>query len=704
VVADQDGLPVTSLTTSSARFILTKLVPESGTVPAHWQSYINRKDGSFMQATTENNGTLVYNGNGAYTYTFATDPATATYPTGLNASDPNFLNSGLPVGYDASLVHRVAIQISGQGLPSTNASYDFIPAGGTVTNAMKRDIVMTASCNECHNKLALHGGGRVETKFCVTCHNPGSTDGQAPNNTVDFKVMIHKIHRGKDLPSVADGGGSYIITGYANSVHDYSPIGFPMDIRNCTKCHDGADAGTPNGDNWKTKPSQQACGSCHDHVTFNDGVSPQDTIINDPDGAGYLRGHGSSANNVNDGFMVYNGTCAGCHPATGGLAPIVTRHLIPETEAAKLFEFHIDAVNTSYTAPNLTVQFYVKNPVSGTNYDLDTSTEFNSGGNSSLSLLVGWDTSDYSNDLSGSNPGQPVSINALTDLTVTEVGGGTFVYEVTKDLTGMGAETSGTLVVALQGHPSDSTGTLRVPVKSAVLYVSTSGGTPDERREVVNITAKCDQCHGTLSMHGANRVDEGQVCVICHNPFATDITKRVGGPFLDGKPEESIDFKRMVHAIHSQGATKRIQPLVVYGYGNNAHEFSTSSSTGDDVHFPGRVSDCRTCHIGDTFMLPLGQNVFGSTVLTGVLADQSDDKKFSRTASVCSACHDSFAATSHMSQNGGAVEIRNDSDGSLAVDLTKTLAELNSGAGESCPLCHGPGRFADISVWHVVSP
>jgi hypothetical protein len=57
-----------------------------------------------------------------------------------------------------------------------------------------------------------------------------------------------------------------------------------------------------------------------------------------------------------------------------------------------------------------------------------------------------------------------------------------------------------------------------------------------------------------------------------------------------------------------------------------------------------------------------------------------------------------------MSQNGGAVEIRNDSDGSLAVDLTKTLAELNSGAGESCPLCHGPGRFADISVWHVVSP
>ena len=721
VVADQDGLPVDSLSTSSARFILVKLVKESGQTPAHWQSYTNTTDSypsspKMMQATTDSGGTLVYNGNGAYTYTFGTDPATATYPATLDPTDPNYAKAGLAVGYDASLVHRVSIQISGQGLPVTNASYDFIPAGGTVTDSLKRDIVKTASCNECHNKLALHGGGRVDTKYCVTCHNPGTTDA-ASGNTVDFKVMVHKIHRGKELPSVVNGG-SYTITGYRNSVHDFGVIGFPMDIRNCTKCHQ-TESGTPNGDNWKTKPSIEACGSCHDDFVFNDGVGAQNDVLNDPDGAGYLRGHGSSANNMNDGFMVYNGSCASCHPATGGLAPIVTKHLIPDIEAAKKFKYNIESVSYpgAGAGGTITVQFSVTDPsvTPATYYDVrdtasgGTDPRFTTGGGvARLQVLVGWDTDDYNNDGSGSTPGQPVSLNALQATLIS----GTCPTDCKFEVSGtVPAGLQGSGVVAIEGHPAaqDSVGawTIRVPVKSAVTYFTITDSSAVPRREVVNITTKCDECHGTLAMHGANRVDEGQLCVICHNPFATDLSRRSGGPFIDSKAEESIDFKRMIHGIHSQGATKRVHPMTIYGYGGTAHEFAVSSSTGDDVHFPGRVSDCRTCHVGSTFELPLGQNVIGSTVNTGAdPADQTDDKKFSRTASVCSACHDSFAATSHMSQNGGAVEIRNDTFpyGTVAVDGTKILADLNAGAGESCPLCHGPGRFADISVWHVVSP
>ena len=34
----------------------------------------------------------------------------------------------------------------------------------------------------------------VDTRLCVTCHNPGSWVAGTPNVPVDFKVMIHRIH------------------------------------------------------------------------------------------------------------------------------------------------------------------------------------------------------------------------------------------------------------------------------------------------------------------------------------------------------------------------------------------------------------------------------------------------------------------------------------------------------------------------------
>jgi hypothetical protein len=42
-------------------------------------------------------------------------------------------------------------------------------------------------------------------------------------------------------------------------------------VRNCTRCHDGTPSSpivTPQGDHWKTQPSMQACGGCHDDVYF----------------------------------------------------------------------------------------------------------------------------------------------------------------------------------------------------------------------------------------------------------------------------------------------------------------------------------------------------------------------------------------------------------------------------------------------------
>ena len=71
-----------------------------------------------------------------------------------------------------SVTHRLGGQMgnSSAGLAPLNIVYDFRPDKKPVTKT--RNIAMTASCNECHGRLVVHGR-RFEVGYCVTCHNPG---------------------------------------------------------------------------------------------------------------------------------------------------------------------------------------------------------------------------------------------------------------------------------------------------------------------------------------------------------------------------------------------------------------------------------------------------------------------------------------------------------------------------------------------------
>ena len=60
-------------------------------------------------------------------------------------------------------------------------------------------------------------------------------------------------------------------------------------------------------------------------------------------------------------------------------------------------------------------------------------------------------------------------------------------------------------------------------------------------------------------------------------------------------------------------------------------------------------------------------------------------------SSVCSSCHVSDLAKTHMEQNGGNFAATKNADGSL-----------NPADVESCALCHGPGRSADVKEVHGV--
>ena len=115
---------------------------------------------------------------------------------------------------------------------------------------------------------------------------PGSVDANG-GESLDFKVMIHKIHAGGELASLAgpDGivwdnpattadesadNGQYAIWGNRNTKHEWWKAEFPAVIENCQKCHQGTGA---NVDNWKTNPTREACGSCHDTVNFATGAN-----------------------------------------------------------------------------------------------------------------------------------------------------------------------------------------------------------------------------------------------------------------------------------------------------------------------------------------------------------------------------------------------------------------------------------------------
>jgi OmcA/MtrC family decaheme c-type cytochrome len=208
-----------------------------------------------------------------------------------------------------------------------------------------------------------------------------------------------------------------------------------------------------------------------------------------------------------------------------------------------------------------------------------------------------------------------------------------------------------------------------------------------DRRDSINVL-KCDDCHNQLSVHGANRTDNIQVCAECHNPNATDIARRVAGSECVttlGADDAPIDLKYMIHSIHSAN-------FKVCGFGNTSHDFS-------DLGYPGQINNCEGCHntpdANDTASYyPVDPTlVLATTVDAGAdRGSTTDDVAWSPNTALCSGCHTSTLAEAHMLQNGGSKELTKNPDGTTAA----------GGTLETCQLCHGPGRVADVKVMHGV--
>ncbi|MBX3702504.1 MAG: OmcA/MtrC family decaheme c-type cytochrome [Steroidobacteraceae bacterium] len=652
------------LAPADARFVLAQLspAPAGSGASSQWQSYVSRTSGAFRQATTETAAAarLVDNNDGTYRYTFAS--ALTAY-------------TAAPA-YDANKTHRLGIEIRNQAPITGNGIFDFVPAGGAPT--FTRLIVDNDTCNACHDVLNFHGGARTDVEYCVTCHNPSSIDGDT-GNSVDMKRMIHNIHSRRP---------DYQIVGFGGVLYEWSNIHFPQDIRNCQTCHQESDAGTPQASNYRQVINRAACGTCH----YDDGIA--NAVHNFAIEDGVHPG----------GFTFSDDTqCAGCHGPTGTvtgsngrLVQVPVAHEILEDTAAQAFEYQV--VSVANTAPGQipAVTIRVRNPLTGTNYDVgDPAGPFQTA-SASLRVDIAWTNADFGNvdpnntlarPVASGVPFGPIVIDFKAAAGRTNDGTNTFTKSASVAIpTGI----SGSGMAIIEGRPQVSIGGVLTSLKvaGAGRAFAITDAAPVARRQVVNID-KCNDCHNVLSLHGNNRTGNTELCSTCHNPNATDINRRVAGSAcvnVAGPDDQTMDMKRMIHAIHASG---------VDGSGRQGEAFQICGFSGAftfEVGYPGRLKNCEGCHRPDTYYPVDPALVLATTMDAGAnRAILTDDVAISPNASVCSSCHTGALAAEHMRQNGG----------DFNAGKTSTGALVSSGT-ETCALCHGPGRSADVKAVHQV--
>ena len=190
-------------------------------------------------------------GVGLYTYTFET-PIPATYLAPINdtpaITDGEWTGEPLVDGtYTIGIEIRKDYDVDSETLrdPGNTVAHFLIGSSATMET---RELVRAENCFQCHNEVRAHGDNRTDLNGCLLCHTAGAEDKNEPSVangtpgvTIDFRVMIHKIHSGHALPSVngvttnPDGSRKYDapkqpyqVMGYRNSLHDYSELAMPL--------------------------------------------------------------------------------------------------------------------------------------------------------------------------------------------------------------------------------------------------------------------------------------------------------------------------------------------------------------------------------------------------------------------------------------------------------------------------------------------
>jgi OmcA/MtrC family decaheme c-type cytochrome len=200
--------------------------------------------------------------NGRYTHQFTNaipETATNTWAVGIE-------------GYrNATLLPGTTKQRAVRDAGANVVSYFSVTGGNAVA---RRQVVSTQKCNVCHFSLDAHGSSRNDVQQCVLCHNPTATDvarrpaDKGAPESVNFKEMIHRIHRGEENTR------DLTIFGFGGAAINFNEVRYPRAKSDCGACHVNGSELLPLAENLApvtdprgffnpAPPETGACTSCH---------------------------------------------------------------------------------------------------------------------------------------------------------------------------------------------------------------------------------------------------------------------------------------------------------------------------------------------------------------------------------------------------------------------------------------------------------
>ena len=519
-------------------------------------------------------------------------------------------------------------------------------------------VVVTAeACTNCHGPegIGVHGGyyaAEDGAEPCLTCHGVG------------------------DVPSLAD-----VSHGYHSSIWvddgEIVEITYPTYMTNCSVCHSEA----PQLAAANAMPvSGSGCFTCHGSMASWDFTDQAFHLtLPNPETADCTVCHKSAADggiaraNVSE---FHNGAITG----RGGI--IFDGVDTAVTEGAK-FDWQItgvvdDGTNLaiSWTASydgvgvdpcNATVGAGA--PVFFAGADADTLSMYRSYAQGD-DFIIGTEPDE---------PGQADDVDLSTDNTTCAAGIATTTIPVdTVDAVKGRLALGGKPVVVSVVDPAAAM-EVRVPTPTYDWLLGTSD--PAVARRAVVDTDKCLGCHvGSLYQHGGDRVDNNDMCLVCHNSASNEKNVRVGlgvdmSEAYDGKVGETFEMKTMLHRVHAAGVEGQPPYVIyrnrgIYAFAPDTSELPNWPGTGAQIvygsegdrvinhnfeapTYPRSLNECTACHTDDFMVIPDQTQSMATTTDAGSTEwlNQLDDVLQGAATTACITCHADGASKGHAYQN-----------------------------------------------------